>query len=91
MSRGHPVIGPTRDGGFYLLGLCGRDDDLPFLLFDDVAWGGSGVYSAVMANGLAQGVEIRVLELLSDVDKYADLVALAGEMDGYRQFLTGGG
>ena len=91
LVEGRNVIGPARDGGFYLLGLCTSDAGLPSRLFADVAWGESAVFSTVMSNAVAQGMETTVLKTLSDVDNYADLAALAGEMDGYRQFLTEGG
>ena len=91
MVRGHNVIGPAEDGGFYLLGLCGRNHVLPSRMFLDVAWGGSEVFATVMGNALIQGVELAELELLSDVDNYADLAAVAEEMEGYRQFLTADG
>ena len=91
MIQGHSVIGPARDGGFYLLGLCGRDDTLPFRMFQDVVWGGSGVYTAVMNNAFAERIEIKALDVLGDIDNYADLTELVGEMEGYRQFIVADG
>lgn len=66
----HPaVIGPARDGGYYLLGL--RE---PFPeLFADVAWSTDTVLATTVARLGARDAEPAVLEILSDVDVADDL------------------
>lgn len=66
----HPaVIGPARDGGYYLLGLR----RLVGGIFAGIAWGGPDVLAATLARFRAAGVEAAMLEELADVDEAADL------------------
>jgi len=63
------VLGPAKDGGYYLIGLCWP---MP-LLFRGVAWGTSDVFSQTLK--LAQDLNLKVylLEPLQDVDGPEDL------------------
>ena len=66
----HPaVIGPARDGGYYLLGLRGMIDGI----FDGIQWSTSGVLRASLERFGAAGVEPAALEVLADVDTVDDL------------------
>lgn len=66
------VLGPARDGGYYLLGLR---RDLPGL-FEDISWSTDRVFSQTLARLQAAGIEPVLLETLSDVDIAADLSEL---------------
>lgn len=66
------VLGPARDGGYYLLGLR---RDLPGL-FEDISWSTDRVFAQTLARLRAAGVEPALLETLSDVDVAADLPEL---------------
>ena len=70
------VIGPARDGGYYLLGLTRLVDGI----FDGIAWSTPEVLAATLARFRAAGVEPAMLETLSDVDEVEDLPE--GWMDG---------
>lgn len=66
----HPaVIGPARDGGYYLLGLRGMMEGV----FDGIAWSTAEVLRATLDRLHAAGVEPAMLEVLSDVDTVDDL------------------
>jgi uncharacterized protein len=66
----HPaVIGPARDGGYYLLGLTAPVPGL----FGGIAWSTPGVLSATLARFRAAGMDPVLLETLADVDEAADL------------------
>lgn len=70
LLEAHPaVIGPARDGGYYLLGLTGLVDGI----FDGIAWSTSEVLAATLARFHAAGVEPAMLEQLADVDEIGDL------------------
>jgi len=73
----HPaVLGPARDGGYYLLGLT-----RPVLgIFDGIAWSTPGVLAATLDRFQAAGIEPAMLETLADVDEAEDLPA--GWMEG---------
>jgi rSAM/selenodomain-associated transferase 1 len=67
---GHPaVIGPARDGGYYLLGMTGMIGGV----FDGIEWSTPGVFAATLDRLRAAGVEPAMLETLADVDMAEDL------------------
>lgn len=66
----HPaVIGPARDGGYYLLGLRGMIDGI----FDGMEWSTPHVLRMTLERFSAAGVEPAALEELADVDTVDDL------------------
>ncbi|MGH9055651.1 MAG: TIGR04282 family arsenosugar biosynthesis glycosyltransferase [Acidimicrobiales bacterium] len=71
------VLGPARDGGYYLAGM----NRLQASLFDiaPALWGGPRVLSASVAAARAAGLRVGLLEVLADLDTPADAVALAAE------------
>ena len=66
------VIGPTFDGGYWLIGAQrpGRH------LFDDIEWSTSRVTSQTLSNLRAKDVDAHLLNFWYDVDEAADLVRL---------------
>lgn len=68
----HPaVIGPARDGGYYLLGLRRMVDGI----FDGIEWSTPHVLRTTLERFSAAGVEPAALEELADVDTVDDLPA----------------
>lgn len=66
----HPaVIGPARDGGYYLLGLTRMVDGI----FQGIAWSTPDVLAATLVRFRAAGVDPGMLEELADVDEPEDL------------------
>lgn len=66
----HPaVIGPARDGGYYLLGLRGMVEGI----FSGIAWSTPAVRESTLDRLRAADVEPAMLEVLSDVDTVDDL------------------
>jgi rSAM/selenodomain-associated transferase 1 len=63
------VLGPTLDGGYYLIGLQHASAEL----FDDIAWGGETVLSQTLHVAERLGLSVKLLEELGDVDVPADL------------------
>ncbi len=63
------VLGPARDGGYYLIGVS---RELP-QLFSDIPWGTAGVFAITKARAEIFNISVSVLEPLSDVDRPADL------------------
>jgi rSAM/selenodomain-associated transferase 1 len=80
MDEADAVIGPARDGGYYLLGLA---RPVPGV-FDGIAWSTPGVFAATMQRLRAAGVSPVVLPTLADVDEVDDLP------DGWREWALGG-
>jgi hypothetical protein len=68
------VLGPARDGGYYLVAYrppCPA-------LFADVPWGSAGVLATTVARCGAAGLGLGLLPQLFDVDVGADLESLRG-------------
>jgi rSAM/selenodomain-associated transferase 1 len=66
--QGHDVVlGPARDGGYYLLALSRPRPGL----FRGIAWGTSSVLAATVKK--ATGLAVRLLEPLTDIDTLEDL------------------
>jgi rSAM/selenodomain-associated transferase 1 len=66
----HPaVLGPARDGGYYLLGLT---RPVPGI-FEGIAWSTAEVLAATLSRFRAAGIEPAMLEVLADVDEAEDL------------------
>ena len=63
------VIGPARDGGYYLLGLTRLVDGI----FEGIAWSTPGVLQSTLERLAMAGIIPALLEPLSDVDVVGDL------------------
>ncbi|MCK5404359.1 MAG: TIGR04282 family arsenosugar biosynthesis glycosyltransferase [Desulfobulbaceae bacterium] len=70
------VIGPARDGGYYLIGL---QKPLP-QLFSNVPWGTDRVLAKTLSRANRLDLSFILLEELSDVDRPSDLDVLFCEM-----------
>jgi len=74
------VIGPTEDGGYYLIGMRGEAPEL----FSDIPWSTDGVARATLARASKLGLAVDLLPTWYDVDNIPTLRrALA---DGAEQF-----
>lgn len=62
------VIGPARDGGYYLLGMKKMFSDL----FEDISWSTEKVLFQTMEKLENQNISYELLEILSDVDRVED-------------------
>lgn len=67
------VLGPTADGGYWLVGLRGRPGMCFSVLFDELRWGGGDVYPATVARIARAGLAWRALPLRHDIDVPADV------------------
>lgn len=63
------VLGPTDDGGYYLIGLRGPSASL----FGDVEWGTGTVFSTTLSRAEQLGLSVALLPTLHDVDTTDDL------------------
>jgi uncharacterized protein len=77
------VLGPTRDGGYWLVG-CRR----PAAVFQGIAWGTSAVLEQTRASAERQGLSLSLLPPLNDIDTVADLEAWRPGYKWARPFLT---
>jgi rSAM/selenodomain-associated transferase 1 len=66
------VLGPARDGGYYLIGL----KKLTPQIFIDIEWGTSDVCRVTQEVAARQGLTVSLLQVLDDVDRPEDLQRL---------------
>lgn len=66
------VVGPTQDGGYYLIGA--RDAIPP--VFDRIQWGSSDVMTETLRHLKNNAVSFHPLPLWYDIDRPADLTSL---------------
>jgi uncharacterized protein len=83
LARGRAVLGPSADGGYYLIGVTEARREL----FTDVPWGGPRVFDATLERAHAIGVEFSVLAAVRDVDTAADLWLVAQGYPALRRYL----
>ena len=70
------VLGPSRDGGYYLLGLKTAHRRL----FDDIAWSTERVAAQTLERAREIGLDVHMLPVWYDVDDIEGLRRLAGEV-----------
>ncbi len=72
LERHDAVLGPSSDGGYWLLGLARPAPQL----FRDIAWSTPEVFAQTMARAAAAGLDVALLPALADLDTPADLARL---------------
>lgn len=65
------VIGPSYDGGYYLIGF--RNDSFLPQIFEGIPWGTSTVFEQTMEIFLRNNYKVHTLPILRDVDTIDDL------------------
>ena len=74
LLNGNTVIGPTFDGGFYLLGIAKEDfDRTAFLNF---SWNTEAIYEEISQTFSNKEYSISVLQKLWDIDYFSDIKQL---------------
>jgi rSAM/selenodomain-associated transferase 1 len=68
------VIGPSEDGGYYLIGF--RSNSLSRDLFEGIAWSTPSVFSLTLQKARGTGIGMYVGEKLRDIDRFEDLETL---------------
>lgn len=63
------VIGPSEDGGYYLIGAAGDVE----CVFENISWGGEEVLRETMERAREAGVTFGMLDIKYDIDTYHDL------------------
>ncbi|WP_100614180.1 TIGR04282 family arsenosugar biosynthesis glycosyltransferase [Confluentibacter citreus] len=64
------VIGPAKDGGYYLLGLSQMNNTL----FKNKPWSSSNLLEETLDELMENNIKFTTLETLSDIDTYDDLM-----------------
>jgi hypothetical protein len=77
------VLGPSRDGGYWLIGLR-----RPVDLFTDIAWGTDRVLGQTLAAGRRLKLRTAQLEPLQDIDNGTDLAELPSRIHSKKPYLS---
>jgi rSAM/selenodomain-associated transferase 1 len=72
------VLGPSEDGGYYLIGAAGKTPQI----FDGIPWSTPGVLSATIQRLEQAGIDYALLEPWYDVDQIDDLQRLIEDLRG---------
>ncbi len=70
------VIGPSADGGYYLIGMR---ENKPWL-FDGISWSTDRVLEQTIGNLEARQIRFRMLSEMNDIDHWDDLKTLLDEL-----------
>jgi uncharacterized protein len=71
------VLGPTLDGGYYLVGVRKTMPDI----FAGIRWGGSSVLRDTLVRLRRAGIRPALAPAWYDVDRWSDLVLLAVHLE----------
>ena len=72
----HVVLGPSLDGGYYLVGIRGAVPDM----FRGIRWGGSRVLQQTIGRLIRVGIRPALAPAWYDVDRWGDLIVLAEQL-----------
>lgn len=78
LRQGRAVLGPARDGGYYLIGLTRACP----ALFRNMCWSNSAVLRQTLRAARGAGLAFTLLPVMRDIDTAADLLAVRSS---YRQ------
>jgi len=85
LEKAPVVIGPSTDGGYYLIGMKQECSDV----FANIEWSTDTVFSSTVELLNDRNVEFQVLPPLTDVDDLSDLMALKSYLEN-REFCKTG-
>lgn len=75
LQQNYSVLGPSTDGGFYLMGLKKSHFNLETFL--KLPWQTSGLNRSISSLSSAQNIQLSYLEVLSDIDNVSDIKHIA--------------
>ena len=68
------VIGPSQDGGYYLIGMVANQaPQLYPLLFEEMHWSTGELFATTISRLEKAGYDVAILPMLKDIDLPADL------------------
>ena len=74
------VIGPAKDGGYYLIGMKNCHPEI----FADIQWSTNSVYNTTIDKIESSALQYATLKVLSDIDDLEDLKGAPSYLDSFR-------
>lgn len=84
LAHGDKVLGPSDDGGYYLIGLARPEPSL----FNNMPWGTDAVFAKTVQRSQSA---FELVDPLNDVDEWADLISIAAQVPTLQDYLTTAG
>lgn len=69
LDKNDIVIGPSHDGGYYLLGM----KKVHSILFEEIEWSSESVFNSTIEKALSLSLVVKELQMLRDIDTKEDL------------------
>ena len=82
LARGHNVLGPASDGGYYFIGLQQPTPEL----FTDIEWSSNKVLTTTLLRAGTLGIEFEMLTELRDIDTSEDLRIVAEKYEPLKRY-----
>ncbi len=76
------VLGPSPDGGYYLIGLRRQCARISHGIFRGIRWGSASAFRDTLRNLLDRGFGCSILEPFEDIDRPEDFLRLKEELSG---------
>jgi rSAM/selenodomain-associated transferase 2 len=83
LNRYDLVLGPSHDGGYWLVGLRRKAD-----IFQGIQWGGANVLNQALASARMHGLSVNCIQTLNDMDTEADLKGGLPSKEWQRPYLS---
>ncbi len=83
LAKGRSVLGPSDNGGYYLIGLQAPGPGL----FRGVVWGGSAVLTDTLARARAEGLEFELLPTERAIESWHDLFLASRRLEILQAYL----
>ncbi|NOZ09556.1 MAG: glycosyltransferase [Gammaproteobacteria bacterium] len=84
LCAGQEILGPSNDGGYYLIGLRKNSR----FLFADMDWGSSEIATKTLYRAKQEDRHLNLLPRLRDIDTWEDLVLVAEHYTPLKQFMS---
>ena len=78
---GTVVLGPSDDGGYYLIGLSALRANSILGLFTDIGWGTASAFHDTLASAKQLGLQVKLVPRWHDVDNKVGLIKLRRELE----------
>ncbi len=85
MQQNNNVIGPSEDGGYYLIGL--NPSAQAMNLFDGIDWGTASVFQQTKDQAQRHSIALTLLSTLRDIDEWPDVLFASQSMPRLADYL----
>lgn len=81
LAEADAALGPTRDGGYYLVSIRRRSWPRAMALFEGIPWSTAAVLTETLARAAAAKLEVTLMPAWYDIDEVGDLRRARADLD----------